>query len=224
MELDEMKTTSDQLKEMVDNPDGVANAGDYFQRLLPESNDGDWKETGNGDITENQNKKSQKNCFRKHRKWIAAIFVILLIALVITISVAVCFANNEDNDEKYDPSLFKLQQKFNGSFLVNLTQISNETQVLKDLQEKLADLYRSSPALGRFFSEAETFGLRSDSAVVQYKLTFVYPEEQQAVLRNFTLSSEMVFNVFRQFLYDQSDVESETLIIDPGSLKMHTMH
>ncbi|MEQ2261397.1 hypothetical protein XENORESO_009827, partial [Xenotaenia resolanae] len=64
----------------------------------------------------------------------------------------------------------------------------------------------------------------SDSAVVQYKLTFVYPEEQQAELRNFTLSSEMVFNVFRQFLYDQSDVESEILFVDPSSLKMHTMH
>ncbi|MED6245226.1 hypothetical protein ATANTOWER_000359 [Ataeniobius toweri] len=224
MELDDIKTTSDQLEEMVDNPDGATNAGDYVQRLLPESNDSNRKETGNGDITENQNKKSQKNFFRKHGKWIAAIFLILLIALVITISVAVCFANNEDNDEKYDPSLFKLQQKFNGSFIVNLVQTSNKTQVLKDLQEKLADLYRSSPALGRFFSEAETFGLRSDSAVVQYKLTFVYPEEQQAELRNFTLSSEMVFNVFRQFLYDQSDVESETRFVDPSSLKMHTMH
>ncbi|MEQ2249173.1 hypothetical protein ILYODFUR_026637 [Ilyodon furcidens] len=91
-------------------------------------------------------------------------------------------------------------------------------------RRRLADLYRSSPALGRFFSEAETFGLRSDSAVVQYKLTFVYPEEQQAELRNFTLSSEMVFNVFRQFLYDQSDVESEILFVDPSSLKMYTMH
>uniref|UniRef100_A0A3B5LA78 SEA domain-containing protein n=1 Tax=Xiphophorus couchianus TaxID=32473 RepID=A0A3B5LA78_9TELE len=84
----------------------------------------------------------------------------------------------------------------------------------------LTKLYESSHALGRFFSNAETFHL-GESAVVQYKLTFIFPEEE---LRNSTLSTEIVYNVFRQFLYDQNEEESGTMFILPSSLKMHTMH
>lgn len=46
------------------------------------------------------------------------------------------------------------------------------------------------------------------------------PEEQQDELRNFTLSREMVYNVFRQFLYDQESDKSEPMYIDPVSLNM----
>lgn len=45
------------------------------------------------------------------------------------------------------------------------------------------------------------------------------PEEEKDQLRNFTLSREMVYNVFRQFLYDQES-ESDPMFIDPASLKM----
>uniref|UniRef100_A0A3Q2EBX3 SEA domain-containing protein n=1 Tax=Cyprinodon variegatus TaxID=28743 RepID=A0A3Q2EBX3_CYPVA len=172
-----------------------------------------------------------QSCFikgKKLKKWIACIFLFVIIAIVIGISCAVCFGikeyDEDDGDETYDQSKFNQKQKFNGSFQITHEPMSNETQVLLDLQEKLAGLYKSSPALGRFFSEAETLFPRNESAVVQYRLTFVFPEEQQADLKKFTLSREMVYNVFRQFLYDQDENELGKIFIEPFSLKMDPIH
>lgn len=61
---------------------------------------------------------------------------------------------------------------------------------------------------------------RDEPVIADYRLQFVMPEEEQDQLRNFTLSREVVFNVFRQFLYDQELDESEPLYIDPASLHM----
>lgn len=174
--------------------------------------------------------------FWKVRRWMIIIFLFVLIAVVIVISLAVCSAIHEDVDDKFDPSLFKVPHYFNGSFqlpnqvfqeeLLNLH--SNISQTLAaDLQNKMADLYRSSPALGRYFSKAEILAFRNGSVIVDYKLTFLLPEEQQDQLRNFTLSREMVYNVFRQFLYDQEpdeSAESGPTYIDPVSLKMFSGH
>ncbi|KAM4742265.1 TPA-induced transmembrane protein homolog [Anableps anableps] len=223
MELTEIKKSPDPDQEMVDGRDG---AESVENSLLSLSNNYNGEEAGNGDIKGNQ-RKSQKNCLCNKegqlKKAFAAIALIVIIAVVIIISVTWCFANSDDEDEIYDQTMFKLQQKFNGSFQMPAYPFSNETQGPNDVQQKLTELYKSSPALSRFFSEAETFRLRSDSTVVHYKLTFVFPEEQQTELRNFTLSWEMVYNVFRQFLYDQ-DEDNSTMFIDPGSLEMHTMH
>lgn len=60
---------------------------------------------------------------------------------------------------------------------------------------------------------------RNGSVIADYKLTFHMPEEEKDQLRNFSLSREMVYNVFRQFLYDQES-ESDPMFIDPASLKM----
>lgn len=174
--------------------------------------------------------------FGRVRLWMIIIFLFLLIALVIIISLAVCSAIHEDVDDKYDSSLFKVPHYFNGSFqLPNqvfkeelLDLYSNESQALTaDLQQKMTDLYRFSPALGRYFSKAEILAFRNGSVIADYMLKFVLPEEQQHELRNFTLSREMVYNVFRQFLYDQEpdeSAESGPMHIDPVSLKMFSGH
>lgn len=62
--------------------------------------------------------------------------------------------------------------------------------------------------------------LRNGSVIADYKLTFHIPEEEKDELRNFTLSREMVYNVFRQFLYDQDSAASEPMFIDHDSLRM----
>lgn len=61
---------------------------------------------------------------------------------------------------------------------------------------------------------------RNGSVIADYTLTFVMPEEDQELLKNFTLSRDMVFNVFRQFLYDQSLQETEPTYIERSSLTM----
>ncbi|XP_039985836.1 TPA-induced transmembrane protein [Xiphias gladius] len=167
--------------------------------------------------------------FWRVRLWMLLFFILLVVPALIIVSLALCSAVHEDADEKFDPSLFKVPRYFNGSFQLPhlvlteelLTPSSNESQALTaDLQEKLADIYRSSPALGRYFSKAEIYALRNGSVTADYQLTFLMPEEQQEQLRNFTLSREMVYNVFRQFLYDQEPDNSGPLFIDPLSLNM----
>ncbi|XP_068173600.1 TPA-induced transmembrane protein homolog [Antennarius striatus] len=166
--------------------------------------------------------------FWKVRIWMVIIFIFLLIVAVVIVTLLICAAIHEDT-ENFDPSLFKIPLFFDGSFqMPNMVfseeffvLSSNQSQTLADIcQEKLSDLYRSSPALGRYFSKAEIYAFRNGSVIVDYQLTFLMPEDQQDQLRNFTLSREMVFNVFRQFLYDQDTDESEPMFIDPGSLNM----
>ncbi|XP_032360225.1 TPA-induced transmembrane protein [Etheostoma spectabile] len=170
----------------------------------------------------------------KVKLWMVIVFIFLLILAVIMISLVLCSVIYEDEDDNFDSSLFKVPQSFNGSFrLPNLvfteqlsTRSSKESQTLAaHLQEKLAGLYRSSPALGRYFSEAEISAFRKGSVIADYQLTFVMPEEEQDQLRNVTLSREMVYNVFRQFLYDQEQPgESGQMYIDPVSLNMALRH
>ncbi|XP_054456480.1 TPA-induced transmembrane protein isoform X1 [Anoplopoma fimbria] len=170
---------------------------------------------------------------KRLRLWGIIVLIVLLIIAVVFISLAVCAAVHKDVDENFDSSLFKVPRSFNGSFQMpnqvfteELFSISsNESQELAaNLTEKLADLYRSSPALGRYFSKAEIQAFRNGSVIADYQLTFLMPEEQQDQLRNTTLSREMVFNVFRQFLYDQEGDESGQTYIDPVSLNMFLRH
>ncbi|XP_038548779.1 TPA-induced transmembrane protein homolog [Micropterus salmoides] len=178
-------------------------------------------------------RKLNEVAFWKVRLWMIIIFIFLLIIAAIIISLVMCSVIHGDADEDFDASLFKVPRYFNGSFqLPNMvfteelfTPFSKGSQQLTaDLQEKLAGFYRSSPALGRYFSEAEIYGFRSGSVIADYQLTFLMPEEQQDQLRNFTLSREMVYNVFRQFLYDQQPDDSGQMYIDPVSLKMFLRH
>ncbi|KAG7217661.1 hypothetical protein INR49_021350 [Caranx melampygus] len=85
---------------------------------------------------------------------------------------------------------------------------------------EVTDIYRSSPALGRYFCKAEIFVLRNSTVIADFHLEFNMPEEQQDQLRKFILSREMVYNVFRQSLYDQEPPSSGSLYIDPLSLNM----
>ncbi|KAG7479901.1 hypothetical protein JOB18_038393 [Solea senegalensis] len=167
--------------------------------------------------------------FQRVKLCIALFLIAVVIVAVVLISLAVCAALHEDVDDMFDPSLFIVPLNFNGSFQLP-NQVfteelfifsSNESQTLSaDLQEKLSDLYRASPALGRYFSTAEIYALRNGSVIADYQLTFLLPEEQQEELRNFTLSREMVYNVFRQFLYDQEIEQTSPMYIYPRSLFM----
>ncbi|XP_008307302.1 TPA-induced transmembrane protein homolog [Cynoglossus semilaevis] len=167
--------------------------------------------------------------FSKVRLWMILIFLLVIIVAIILFSLWICSVIHEDVDEKFDPSLFQVPLHFNGSFqLPNqvfteelFTLSTNESIVLTtDLEDKLADLYRSSPALGRYFSKAEVYSLRNGSVIADYQLTFLLPEEQQFELQNFTLSREMVYNVLRQSLYDQETDGSAPMYIYPRSLRM----
>ncbi|XP_031647159.1 TPA-induced transmembrane protein isoform X4 [Oncorhynchus kisutch] len=170
----------------------------------------------------------EMTCMVHRRRWMILIFLIFLILLVIGVSFAVCLGIHDDKDEKYDPALFELPRCFNGSFrLTNqifipdlLSPASNQSKALSSqLQEKLSDLYSSSPALGRYFSSVEISDFRNGSVQADYRLRFLMPLNNTE-LEQFTLSREMVYNVFRQSLYDQDPELNHPLYIHPASLDM----
>ncbi|KAF7642814.1 hypothetical protein LDENG_00250220 [Lucifuga dentata] len=166
--------------------------------------------------------------FWKIKLWMIIVFIFLFIFAIVWISLILCSVIHEDVDEKFDPSSFRVPLYYNGSFLLTnqvfteelLSLSSNQSQALAtELQQKLADLYRSSPALGRYFSTAEIYAFRNGSVIAEYRLKFLMPAEHRQ-LEKFTLSREMVYNVFRQLLYDQDPDGPGSMYIDPISLIM----
>uniref|UniRef100_A0A8C8A363 TPA-induced transmembrane protein n=1 Tax=Oryzias sinensis TaxID=183150 RepID=A0A8C8A363_9TELE len=209
-------------------------AGEDAELLSPLTNGGNIREVNSGQDHQRNGRGPlstlENNCLYKElnhnvcwkvRVWMIIVFIIVLIPVVVVISLAICAATYVDKDDIYDSSLFTVPQYFNGSF--QISNFSFKEGADEDLRQKLADLYRSSPALGRYFSEAKIYPFRNASNVVDYQLTFVLPEDQLEELRNFTLSKEMVHNVFRQFLYDQDQDSASTYII-PVSLIMSSRH
>ncbi|XP_041850814.1 TPA-induced transmembrane protein homolog [Melanotaenia boesemani] len=232
-EMDEITSITADNGAAVVNITADATETDAF---LIQNNGSNGRITDSGHEAEGNTKRENENCSIRRIKeqlneivfwritlWMVLIALFFLIILVIIISLAVCTALHEDEDEKFDSSLFTIPHYFTGSFQMSNIS-STPSQVSSVLHGKLTDLYRSSPALGRYFSKAEINDSRNDSIVMKYNLMFLLPEEEQEELRNFTLSREVVYNVFRQFLYDQDPVELRNFYIVPVSLEMSSMH
>ncbi|XP_029028125.1 TPA-induced transmembrane protein [Betta splendens] len=160
------------------------------------------------------------------RLWMVVLGIMVLIIAVISIAVIVCSAMREDEDDKFDPSLFTVPLYFRGSFklpnldLSHLVQSNSSKQLAEDLEGMITSLFQSSPALGRYFSGVQINYLGNGSVIVNYQLRFLMPEDEQEQLTRFTLSRDTACSVFRQFLYEQEPRESERLYIEPASLSM----
>lgn len=171
---------------------------------------------------------TQKVCKNKVPLWVVLVLIFLLIICIIFASLALCTVIYEDEDEKYDSRMFEVQRHFNGSFLLSnlnfteeqLNMTSNESQTLAtELNNKLDDLYSNSPALGRYFSSSEIDDISEAPVKASFHLKFLMPAVEQSELKRFTLSRSMVYNVLRQFLFDQEDT-ADRLYIEPASLNM----
>lgn len=171
---------------------------------------------------------TQKVCKDRVPLWVVLILIFLLIIGIIFASLALCTVIYEDEDERYDSRLFEVQRLFNGSFLLpnqnfteeQLNMTSNERQTIAaELNNKLDDLYTNSPALGRYFSSSEIEDISETPVKAWFHLKFMMPAVEQSELKHFTLSRSMVYNVLRQFLFDQEDT-ADRLYIEPASLYM----
>lgn len=167
--------------------------------------------------------------FWKFRLWMIVIFLVLLIVAVVLISLAVCAALHQDEDEAFDSSLFKVPRRFNGTFQMpnmvfseELSDVSsNQSLALAaELQDKLSAAFRSSAALGRYFSAAEISAFRNGSVAADYRLSFLLPDDGEEQLRRFVVVRETVLGVLRQFLQEQETPTSDPGYIDPGSVLM----
>lgn len=150
----------------------------------------------------------------KLKLWMVILLVCVVIALVIGISFIVCAVSDDDGDENYDKSSFVVKRFFGGSFTVNGNSFSSEREI-PQLEQQLTEVYSSSPALERYFSNVTVNHLQDTTA--QFKLQFMMPLDHEELVR-YTLSLKMVKNVLLQHLYDQDT--GEPLYIIPTSLRM----
>lgn len=157
--------------------------------------------------------------------WLVIVLIFVLIICVIFASLALCRVIYEDVDEKYDPTQFDVHRNFSGSFqLPNLNfteeQLNGSLVLAAELENKLNAVYRNSPALGRYYSTSDVYDFSDDPVTASFRLMFLMPAAEQSQLSRFTLSKGMVYNVLRQFLFDQEEDESDRVYIEPASLNI----
>lgn len=162
----------------------------------------------------------------KLRLWMVLIILILTIFIVAVIAIAINIATYRDPDDRYDGGSFVLSRVFRGSLSINqnfTTNTSSLHQVATQLEGQLNAVYRSSPALGRYFRYTRIKTLRGGSVIIDFCLMFLTPLDSDQLLR-YTMSREVVGGVLRQHLYDQVDLSangsSSSIHISPASLTM----
>lgn len=154
----------------------------------------------------------------KLKLWTLILIIFIAIALVIGISIIVCAVGHDDEDEKYDKSSFVVARFFRGNFTLDANSFTSDTQdeqTMMELKQQLTGVYSSSPALGRYFSNATINNLKDTTA--QFKLEFMMPLEHEELI-HYTLSLKMVKNVLLQHLYDRDT--GDPIYIIPTSLHM----
>lgn len=154
----------------------------------------------------------------KLRLWMVILLIFSVIALVIGISIIVCLVSDDDGDENYDKSSFVVERFFRGNFTLDNSSFTSysldQETLLEQLEQQLTEVYSSSPALERYFSNVIINPLQDTTA--QFKLQFMMPSEHKELVR-YTLSLKMVKNVLLQHLYDHT---GDPPYIIPTSLRM----
>lgn len=83
--------------------------------------------------------KTDLNDTLKKKSFVPASVNLSVVVVVLFEFIKVCppSALHQDEDEKFDRSLFTVPRYFNGSFQVSSQPVSNKTQVLADLQDQV---------------------------------------------------------------------------------------
>ncbi|KAK7172173.1 hypothetical protein R3I93_004471 [Phoxinus phoxinus] len=148
--------------------------------------------------------------------WMVILLVVFTIALVIGISLIVCAVIDDDGDENYDKSSFVVKRFFRGNFTLDNSSFTSDREMLQvHYASELTEVYSSSPALERYFSNVTINHLQDTTA--QFTLQFMMPSDHEELVR-YTLSLKMVRNVLFQHLNDQDT--GDPFYIIPTSLRM----
>ncbi|KAL0972657.1 hypothetical protein UPYG_G00192510 [Umbra pygmaea] len=166
----------------------------------------------------------------KIRLWMVLIFLFVLIALLVVVSIFLCSVLHQDMDDTYDPALFVLPIYFNGSFqLTNqiltpelLYPASNQSKTLSSqLEQTFSTVHLRPPSRAGISDFRNSSGITDHGSVVaEYWLHFQVPQDDTELMQ-FTMSRAMVFNIFKQSLYDREPERNHSLYIRPASLNMN---
>ncbi|XP_041128573.1 TPA-induced transmembrane protein homolog isoform X2 [Polyodon spathula] len=171
---------------------------------------------------------SSRYVFWKCKLWMLILSVFILLTIATVISLVLYSVVYVDEDEKIDKTLYVVPRYYNGTLRIVNQEFTRELLLPKSqkseflsgqLKDMLSRLYSSSPALGRYFVNAGLNSFSNGSVTAYYWLKFEIPSEHSKLIK-YTLSEEVLVNVFRQHLYDQELDENRNLHIDPSSLSL----
>nr|XP_009483295.1 PREDICTED: TPA-induced transmembrane protein [Pelecanus crispus] len=163
--------------------------------------------------------------FWKCKLWMVITTIFLVCFLVILISLILYSNVYTDEDDYWDPdALLNSGNSLNFSGTLQLT-CGLPHLFSEDITNRLADVYSSSPALGRYFRSAQVVYFSNESSTVFYQLEFSVPPSTEGFMEN-TMNPDFIKNVLRQNIYDEDDAfnpgtsECNRLKLDPTSLTL----
>ncbi|XP_051483580.1 TPA-induced transmembrane protein isoform X2 [Apus apus] len=153
--------------------------------------------------------------FWRCKLWMVITTVFLVFFLVILISLILYSNVYTDEDDYWDPDALLNSGNFR-NFSGTLELMCHLPHLLSEdiITNRLTDVYSSSPALGRYFS--------NESSTVFYQLKFSVPPSTEGFMEN-TMNPDFIRNVLRQNIYDEDDPgtsECNRLMLDPTSLTL----
>ncbi|XP_042298852.1 TPA-induced transmembrane protein-like [Sceloporus undulatus] len=186
----------------------------------------------------NKKKALLKSCseivFWKCRLWMLVTSIFLLLIAVTIITLSVSSAVYIDEDEYWDPELIASGNHHNFSGIVKIHCVNPElllsestyNLLSENLHKRLLDVYRDSPALGRYFISAEVISISDGNNTAAYHLCFSVPQDETREFMKYRMNQNFVMNILRQNIYDQEELygldvpECINLTLDPTSLSL----
>nr|XP_060626610.1 TPA-induced transmembrane protein [Anolis sagrei ordinatus]XP_060626611.1 TPA-induced transmembrane protein [Anolis sagrei ordinatus] len=170
--------------------------------------------------------------FWKCKLWMIITYIFLLLIVVTILAVTLNSVGYIDEDEYWDSESIANgnHHNFSGILKVHcenpepLLSESTYNLLSENLHKRLTDIYRDSPALGRYFISAEVISISDGNNTAFYHLWFSVPQDETEEFMKYRMSQKFVMNILRQNIYDQEEMdglevpECTNLRIDPTSL------
>ncbi|KAJ1119231.1 hypothetical protein NDU88_007417 [Pleurodeles waltl] len=158
-----------------------------------------------------------KPVYRKCTLWMAIASGFLILVFVTVISL-IMYSTIYSDDDGYESLLNGSSQYYTGTLKIS-DQCTNSEALSEQLTERIADVYKTSPALGHYFTSAKVVSLSEDNNIATYHLQFTVPPEASNFLK-YTMSEEFVGGVLRQDVYDQEHTDCTPVLLDPSSITL----
>lgn len=159
-----------------------------------------------------------KTVVGKCKLWMVIVAIFACFTIVIIISLCLIGVTYIDEDENEI-----LELSSNKTFFIMLKipeECANKEELQRLLTERLTDMYRQSPALGRFFTSADIMDFSLENATVTYHLLFGVPSDDDGFMKHM-LSEELVLGIMRQNFHDKNVSSCQRLGLDPESLLLY---
>nr|XP_033799648.1 TPA-induced transmembrane protein isoform X2 [Geotrypetes seraphini] len=165
----------------------------------------------------------------KCQLWMVIVSIFLFIIILTTISLVLYSAVYIDEDE-----ILTLDSPFSQNYtgtirVINLcipseillSEPEENNSVSDKINERITEVYKSSPALKHYFKSANVISFSEENTTASYRLEFSVPTEDSFL--KYTMSEEFVSGVLRQDIYDQEESDCKSVMLDASSLTLSSL-